>query len=99
MRLSPNTIPAAGISRQQYRCDALFTIGEIYKDDLNDPEQARSVFQDFVHRYPNNRLAEDAQQAVADLIDEAGAEKKTEARKKAGKELQRTGTAPVRNPT
>ena len=26
----------------KYRCDALFTIGEIYKDDLNDPEQARS---------------------------------------------------------
>ena len=28
----------------KYRCDALFTIGEIYKDDLNDPEQARSCF-------------------------------------------------------
>ena len=25
----------------KYRCDALFTIGEIYKDDLNDPEQAQ----------------------------------------------------------
>ena len=44
----------------KYRCDALFTIGEIYKDDLNDPEQARAVFQDFLKRYPRNRLAEDA---------------------------------------
>ena len=45
----------------RYRCDALFTIGEIYKDDLNDPEQARAVFQDFLKRYPHHRLAEDAQ--------------------------------------
>ena len=40
----------------KYRCDALFTIGEIYKDDLNDPEQARGVFEEFLHRYPHNRL-------------------------------------------
>ena len=30
----------------KYRFDGLFTIGEIYKDDLNDPEAARSTFQD-----------------------------------------------------
>ena len=40
----------------KYRCDALFTIGEIYKDDLDDPEQARAMFQEFLHRYPQNRL-------------------------------------------
>jgi N-acetylmuramoyl-L-alanine amidase len=28
----------------KYRFDALFTIGEIYKDDLNDPEEARTTF-------------------------------------------------------
>ncbi|HET9308506.1 MAG TPA: N-acetylmuramoyl-L-alanine amidase [Candidatus Sulfotelmatobacter sp.] len=71
----------------KYRCDALFTIGEIYKDDLNDPEQARSVFEEFLHRYPHNRLAEDAEQAVAGLDRQAAAEKKAETRKKAGKEL------------
>ena len=47
----------------KYRCDALFTIGEIYKDDLNDSDQARAVFQDFLKRYPRNRLAEDAEEA------------------------------------
>ncbi len=47
----------------KYRCDALFTIGEIYKDDLNDPEEARSTFEDFLHRYPRNRLAPDADQS------------------------------------
>ena len=71
----------------KYRCDALFTIGEIYKDDLNDPEQARSVFEEFLHRYPHNRLAEDAEQAVAELDRQAKAEKKAEAKKKAGKEM------------
>ncbi len=69
----------------KYRCDALFTMGEIYKDDLNDPEQARGVFQEFLHRYPQNRLVEDAQQAVAEIDREAAAEKKAEAHKKPGK--------------
>jgi N-acetylmuramoyl-L-alanine amidase len=72
----------------KYRCDALFTMGEIYKDDLNDPEQARAVFQEFLHRYPQNRLVEDAQQAVAELDREAESEKKAEGQKqqKSGKE-------------
>ena len=71
----------------KYRCDALFTIGEIYKDDLNDPDQAREVFQEFLHRYPQNRLVEDAQQAVVEIDREAAAEKKAEAHRKSGKEI------------
>jgi N-acetylmuramoyl-L-alanine amidase len=70
----------------KYRCDALFTIGEIYKDDLNDPGEARGVFQEFLHRYPHNRLVEDAQQAVVELDREAASEKKAETQKKPGKE-------------
>jgi N-acetylmuramoyl-L-alanine amidase len=62
----------------KYRCDALFTIGEIYKDDLNDPEQAREVFEEFLKRYPHNRLVEDAQQAIAELKRES-VEKKAQA--------------------
>jgi N-acetylmuramoyl-L-alanine amidase len=69
----------------KYRCDALFTIGEIYNDDLNDPQQARATFDDFLHRYPHNRLAEDAQQAIAELDRQADAAKKAESQKKAGK--------------
>jgi N-acetylmuramoyl-L-alanine amidase len=65
----------------KYRCDALFTIGEIYKDDLNDPEQARAAFGEFLHRYPKNRLAEDAEQAIADIDKEAAAEKKAAKKK------------------
>ncbi len=65
----------------KYRCDALFTMGEIYKDDLDNPGQARTVFQEFLHRYPHNRLVEDAQQAIAELDRDAEAEKKAETQK------------------
>jgi N-acetylmuramoyl-L-alanine amidase len=68
----------------KYRCDALFTIGEIYKDDLNDSEQARATFEEFLHRYPQNRLTEDAHRAVADLDREA--DRAARKQKKAGKE-------------
>src|SRR5208282_4361668 len=51
----------------KYRFDALFTIGEIYKDDLNDPAEARTTFTDFVHRYPRNRLAADARAAAVEM--------------------------------
>ncbi len=67
----------------KYRCDALFTIGEIYSDDLNNPQQARATFQEFLQRYPHNRLVEDARKAIADLNREAEAEKKAEAEQKA----------------
>src|SRR5580700_4540009 len=70
----------------KYRCDALFTIGEIYKDDLNDAEQARTVFDEFLLRYPHNRLVPDAQQAIAELQRDED-EKQAEAKKKSGKEI------------
>ena len=70
----------------KYRADALFTIGEIYKDDLNDPESARDTFKEFLRRYGHNRLAEDAQQAIIDIDREAAAAKKA-GEKKPGKEV------------
>ena len=78
----------------KYRFEALFTIGEIYKDDLNDPEQARKTFEDFVHRYPRNRLAEDARAAVKELDDAAAEEKERTAHKGRGKETGKEA-APV----
>jgi len=58
----------------KYRFDGLFTIGEIYKDDLNDSAAARTTFQEFLRHYPHNRLADDARQAIFDL-DHAAEEK------------------------
>ena len=71
----------------KYRCDALFTIGEIYKDDLDDPQQAHAVFDEFLLRYPHNRLVPDAQQAIAEIGRDADEAKKTETKKKPGKEV------------
>ena len=73
----------------KYRCDALFTIGEIYKDDLNDAEQARSAFEEFLHRYPQQRQAEDAKREIAALDRDAERDKKAEAQKqkKSGREV------------
>jgi N-acetylmuramoyl-L-alanine amidase len=51
----------------RYRFDALFTIGEIYKDDLDDPEEARATFEDFLHRYPGNRSAKGARSALKEI--------------------------------
>ena len=72
----------------KYRCDALFTIGEIYKDDLNDSERARAVFVEFLLRYPHNRLVPDAQQAIAQLDrdkDEQDAQERKPARSTAAR--------------
>lgn len=44
----------------KYRIDALFTIGEIYHEDLDDAQNAKESFEEFLRRYPNHRLAEDA---------------------------------------
>ncbi|HET7890301.1 MAG TPA: N-acetylmuramoyl-L-alanine amidase [Candidatus Sulfotelmatobacter sp.] len=71
----------------KYRCNALFTIGEIYKDDLNDAEQARSVFEEFLHRYPQQRLAEDAKREIATLATEREKKAEGQKQKKAGREV------------
>jgi N-acetylmuramoyl-L-alanine amidase len=55
----------------KYRFDALFTIAEIYKDDLEDPEEALATFEEFLRRYPRNRLADQAKQAVSELTEQA----------------------------
>jgi len=51
----------------KYRFEALFTIGQIYEDDLNDSERARETLEDFLRRYPRNHLADDARAALARL--------------------------------
>ncbi|MFY9701134.1 MAG: N-acetylmuramoyl-L-alanine amidase [Terriglobales bacterium] len=69
----------------RYRFDALFTIGEIYKDDLDDPTEARKTFEDFLHRYPRNRLSDDAHIALKEMDAEAS-EREHAAQKAARKE-------------
>jgi N-acetylmuramoyl-L-alanine amidase len=51
----------------KYRAEALFTIGEIYRDDLNDNVQAKATFEDFLKHYPGNSHAEEARKAIAEI--------------------------------
>ncbi len=60
----------------RYRFDALFTIGQIYKDDLDDTGRARETFEEFLRRYPRHRLAEQARQELSEPV-QAAATRKT----------------------
>src|SRR5205809_2526529 len=55
----------------KYRFDALFTVGEIYKDDLGDPARARSAFQEFLRRYPRHHLADQARRELTEPVQNA----------------------------
>src|SRR5438128_6051756 len=78
----------------KYRFDALFTIGEVYKDDLDDPDEARTTFEEFLRRYPRNRLAEDAQQAIAELARQ-GFDRQAQEETKAANKKAETGKKPA----
>ncbi len=51
----------------KYRFDALFTIGQIYKEDLEEHDKAREIFQEVIHRYPHLQLAADAREAIVEM--------------------------------
>jgi N-acetylmuramoyl-L-alanine amidase len=52
-----------------HRVEALFTIAQIYRDDLKDNEQAQATFEDFLKRYPGSSLAPKARKELAELGD------------------------------
>ena len=54
MRLASMVFLRREYPGSKYRAEALFTIGEIYRDDLDDSKQAKATFEDFVKRYPGN---------------------------------------------
>ena len=51
----------------KHRAEALFSIGEIYRDDLDDAAQAKATFEDFIKRYPGNSRAQEARKAIAEI--------------------------------
>jgi len=54
----------------KYRVTALFTIGQIYKDDIGDNDKAKDAFEEYVKRYPHSEQIADVRQELKD-IDEA----------------------------
>ena len=61
----------------KYRVEALFTIGQIYKEDLGDEAAAKKTFEEFLKKYPHSSQAEKAEEALAEL-NQPKAKKKTE---------------------
>ncbi|MCU1308228.1 MAG: N-acetylmuramoyl-L-alanine amidase [Acidobacteriaceae bacterium] len=53
------------------RVEALFTEGEIYREDLNDAKQAKQIFEEFLKRYPRSELADQARDAINEMAAEA----------------------------
>src|SRR5262245_4837710 len=53
----------------KYRVEALFTIGEIFRDDLNDNKQAQATFEDYLKHYPHSALAPKATSALKEIAD------------------------------
>jgi len=47
--------------------DALFTVGEIYRTDLEDPEEARKAYADFIEMYPKSDKVGDAREKLKHL--------------------------------
>lgn len=66
-----------------YRTDALLAIAQIYKEDLQDPAQARAAYQEFLKHYPRNQRADEARQALAGLKSERGPQEAAAAKEKA----------------
>jgi N-acetylmuramoyl-L-alanine amidase len=60
------------------RFEALFTIGQIYQDDLKDRAQAKLTFEEFLHRYPHHHLADEARKALSDPVQQAGLKSRDE---------------------
>src|ERR1700739_2998016 len=55
----------------KYRFAALLSIAEIYREDLGDKDAAKTTYEDFLKRYPQHRLAEDAKAALKEMDQEA----------------------------
>ena len=74
----------------KYRGEALFTIAQIYRDDLDDSVQAKAVFQDFLKHYPNSKMAGRAQDEIDDIDAQARKEENSK-NKSAADSKSKTG--------
>jgi N-acetylmuramoyl-L-alanine amidase len=72
----------------KFRFDALFRIGEIYKDDLHDKARADATFEEFLHRYPRNQFAEAAREALAEPAQKQASLKSTDASRLANRDVK-----------
>src|SRR5215831_21040672 len=76
------------------RVEALFTIGEIYRDDLGDNAQAKATFEDYLKHYPHTSLAAKAQQALAEIGDPQAANNPFRRKDAGRKSAAKSGASP-----
>ena len=73
---------------------AMFTIGKIYQEDLEQNDKAKDAFEEFLKRHPQHRLSDDARQALDDIAHpQAAKAKAAKARKKAQQTQEREAQA------
>lgn len=59
---------ANGLPNHPKAPTALFMLGFVYENDLNDLDKARAIYQDFLKKYPNDPdFADDAQNSLQNL--------------------------------
>src|SRR5437764_5121900 len=59
----------------RYRMQALLSIAEVYRENLDDQEKAHAAFEEFLKKYPDHELADDARNALEEMDAQAKAEK------------------------
>jgi len=55
--------------QSRYRAQALYAIGRIQKEELNQPEKAEATLKEYVRRYPKGDKILDAKRAVKEMED------------------------------
>src|SRR5579884_1787264 len=63
----------------KHRVEALLAIGEIYKNDLGDDDNARATFEEFLRRYQHSDLVKEARAELASLKSDPGSDDSAEA--------------------
>jgi N-acetylmuramoyl-L-alanine amidase len=53
------------------RAEALFTVAQIYRDDLDDTAQAKATFEEYLKHYPHSTMAAEARKTLDDIDAEA----------------------------
>src|ERR1700690_2866861 len=55
--------------RSQYRSQALYSVGQILQDDLEQPLAAEATYKDLLKRFPKSERADDARDALKEIAD------------------------------
>ena len=77
----------------RYRYNALLSIGRIYREELEQPEEALQQFELYLKKHPRHRLAQQARKAASEIKEEIAARKRaaSEARIAASRRQPRKG--------